>query len=119
MEDKGPPPPTTNMGYAEQRRHERVSVGVAIFWGMTPACPREGRVNSLSLGGCFLETGEDVPVGEEVFVNLRLRAAATLAGEVRYRLEGSGVGIEFKGAGPEVEGLLAGMVEFYSKARDQ
>ena len=95
--------------YAEHRRHERVAVDLTVYWGLTPACAREGRVRSLSLGGCFLETGEDIPVGEEVFV--RLRAAGKLAGEVRYRRADSGLGVAFKDLDPpaaEVIGHLVG-----------
>jgi hypothetical protein len=53
-----------------------VAVDVTVYWGPTPACPRRGRVSSLSLGGCFLATEEDISVGEEVFI--RLRAAGKL-----------------------------------------
>ena len=58
--------------YAGRRRHERVAVDVTVYRGLTPACARQGRLSSLSLGGCFLDTGEDVPVGEEVFAVRRL-----------------------------------------------
>lgn len=92
--------------YAEQRRHERVSVDVHVYWGLTPACAREGRVSSLSLGGCFLATGENVPVGEEVFVSLRPRAARPLVGEVRYRYDDSGLGVAFKDLDPPAAELL-------------
>jgi hypothetical protein len=100
--------------YAEQRKHERVAVDVTVYWGLTPACAREGRVSSLSLGGCFLATGENVPVGEEVFVNLRPRAGRPLLGEVRYQFDGSGLGVAFKELDPPAAELLGSMVGSYS-----
>ena len=101
--------------YAQKRRHERVAVDLTVYWGLTPACVRQGRVNSLSAGGCLLETGEDVPVGEEVYI--RLRWAGTLAGEVRYRVDDSGLGVAFKGVEPPAAEVIGSMVGAHSARR--
>ncbi len=102
--------------YAEKRKHERVSVDIQVYWGRTYECPEQGRVLSLSVGGCFLRTEKLLPVGGEVFINLWLPDGRPLAGEVRYRIEGYGVGVEFRAVGPLTAGQLAGIIEFYSKA---
>ena len=97
-----------------------MAVNLTVYWGLTPACPREGRVRSLSLGGCFLATGEDVPVGEQVFVQLRAagkRAAGKLAGEVRYRRGDSGLGVAFKEVEPPAAEVIGRMVGSSSRGQ--
>ena len=74
--------------YEKQRRYERVSVDILAFWGPTSDCPRQGRVVSLSAGGCFIRTEEELATGHEVYLDLWLPGARPLAGEVRYRIEG-------------------------------
>lgn len=103
------------MGYAEQRRYERASVDIHVRWGRTPDCAADGRVLSVGAGGCFLRTEEDVEPGRDVFVQLWLPGQRPLAGEVRYRIEGYGVGVEFKLVGPVTAGQLGHLVEFYSR----
>jgi hypothetical protein len=100
--------------YAEKRKHERVSVDISVYWGLTLDCPEQGRVLSLSVGGCFLRTGKVLPVGGELFVNLWLPDGRPLLGEVRYRIEGYGVGMEFRAVGLLTAAQLADLVEFYS-----
>ena len=102
------------MGYGEERRYERVSVDIPVYWGLTPDCPKQGRVLSLSVGGCFLRTPEEVEPGRVTYLDLWLPGQRPLVGEVRYRLEGYGLGVEFKVAGPLTAELLANLVAFYS-----
>ena len=104
--------------YAEQRKHERVTVDIPARWGPTADCPRQGRVLSLSAGGCFIRTADEVAAGHEVYLDLWLPGARPLAGEVRYRIEGYGLGVEFKAVGQITAELLAHMVEFYSGHRE-
>jgi|ERR1044071_6596131 hypothetical protein len=104
------------MEYAEKRRHERVSVDIHVYWGRSYDCPEQGRVLSVSVGGCFLRTEEEMPVGAELFINLWLPDSRPLLGEVRYRLEGYGLGVEFKAVGPLTAEQLGGMVKYYSQA---
>ena len=103
------------MEYAEQRGYERASVDIHVRWGRTPDCPAEGRVLSVGVGGCFLRTGEALEPGRVVYIDLWVPGARPLAGEVRYRIEGYGLGVEFKAAGALNAGLLGHLVEFYSR----
>jgi hypothetical protein len=103
------------MRYAEKRRYERASVDIHVRWGLTPDCHADGRVLSLSAGGCFLRTEEAVEPGRDVFVQLWLPGQRPLVGEVRYRIEGYGLGVEFKMVGPVTADQLSHMVEFYSQ----
>ena len=104
--------------YAEKRRHGRVSVDIPANWGPTPDCPKQGRVLSLSVGGYFLFTPEDVEAGSGVYLDLALPGFESLAGEVRRRAGGEGLGVEFNPAGWLTSTLLANMVDFYSKRRE-
>ena len=96
--------------YAEKRKHKRAEVNIHADWGLTRDCPDRGRV--VSVGGCFIRTEEEIPPGTLVFVHLWLPTGGPLKGQVRYRLDGFGVGIEFTGAGPETVDLLANMWSF-------
>ena len=106
------------MGYAEKRRFERVVVDIPVRWGLAPDCPKEGRVLSLSVGGCFIRTPEQVDPRRTVYLDLWVPGARPLAGEVRYRVGYYGLGVEFKGAGPLTAEMLANLVEFYSGHRE-
>ena len=101
--------------HAEKRRHERVSVDIPVFWGRKPDTRKQERVINLSAGGCFIRTEEAVEPGRDVFVQLWLPGLRPVAGEVRYRIEHYGLGVEFKGVAQLTADLLADMVEFYSK----
>ena len=105
--------------YAEKRRHERATVDIPANWGPTSDCPRQGRVQSISAGGCFLRTPDGLATSHEVYLDLWLPGARPLAGEVRYRIEGYVLRVEFKAVGQLTAELLAHMVEFYSKANEQ
>jgi hypothetical protein len=102
--------------YAEKRRHERVATDIHVWWGQTYECPERGRVISLSVGGCFLRTDAAVPAGAEVFVNLWLPGSGPIPSEVRYRIEGYGLGVEFKLLGTLTAAQLANLVAFYSQS---
>ena len=101
--------------YAEKRRHERVATDIHVWWGPTYECSEPARILSLSAGGCFLRTDAAVPAGAEVFVNLWLPGSGPIPSEVRYRVEGYGLGVEFKLLGTLTSAQLANLVEFYSK----
>ncbi|MBV9924740.1 MAG: PilZ domain-containing protein [Acidobacteria bacterium] len=101
------------MTFIEQRRHERVSVDLHVYWGWTYDCPLQGRIISLSEGGYFLRTEQGAPRGTPVFIKFWLPEQKTLCGEVRYHLERWGVGAEFKGLSPEETAALTALVEHY------
>jgi hypothetical protein len=101
--------------YANKRRYERVVVDIPVRWGLTPDCPKEGRVLSLSVGGCFIRTPEKIDPRQIVYLDLWVPGARPLAGEVRYRVGNYGLGVEFKAAGSLTAEMLAHLVDFYSK----
>ena len=103
------------MGYAQNRRHGRVTTDISVWWGSTYECSEQGRVVSLGVGGCFLRTDAAVPAGAEVFVNLWLPGSGPIPAEVRYRIEGYGLGVEFKPPGTLAAAQLANLVAFYSQ----
>ena len=83
--------------YAEKRKHKRAEVNIHADWGLTRDCPDRGRVVGVSVGGCFIRTEEEIPPGTRVFVHLWLPTGGPLLGEVRYRLDGFGVGVRVQG----------------------
>ena len=107
------------MTFIEHRKHERVTVDISVYWGWTYDCPLRGRIISLSIGGYFLRTEQAAPRGRPVFVKFWLPDERTLSGEVRYHLEGMGVGAEFKGLSADETEHLAALVEHYRKTVPQ
>ena len=101
------------MTFIEQRRHERVTVDLHVYWGWTYDCPFQDRIISISEGGYFLRTERGAPRSQPVFVRFWLPEQKTLRGEVRYHLERWGVGVEFKGLSADETALLNALVEYY------
>jgi PilZ domain-containing protein len=101
------------MTFAEQRRHERVTVDIHVYWGWTNDCPFYDRIISLSEGGYFLRTERGAPRGQSVFIKFWLPEQKTLGGEVRYHLERWGIGVEFRGLSDNETELLTTLVEHY------
>jgi hypothetical protein len=104
------------MTLIEQRRHERVTVDIYVFWGRTRDCPLRDRIVNLGVGGCFLRTDQTVPPGSPLFIKFWLPDERTLRGEARYRLERVGVGVEFKGLARDEAANLSALVEHYLEA---
>jgi len=107
------------MTFIEQRKHERVSVDIHVYWGWTYDCPLRGRIISLSIGGYFLRTDEGAPRGQPIFVSFFLPEPKTLCGEVRYHLERMGLGVEFKGLSEAETRHLAVLVEHFRSLQPQ
>ena len=101
------------MTFIEQRKHERVTVDIHVYWGWIYDCPFKGRIISLSVGGYFLRTDQGAPRGRPIFVNFYLPEPRTLCGEVRYHIEQLGVGVEFKGLSEAEAVSLAAIVEHF------
>lgn len=80
----------------ERRRYERVRVSIDIHWGDTAYSLWQGRVTSVSVGGCFVQTGREMEAGQKIYLRLWLRdGEKILRGEVRYCLERVGLGVHF------------------------
>ena len=107
------------MTYTEQRKHERVTVDIHVYWGWTYDCPFHDRIISLSEGGYFLRTERGAARGQPVFISFFLPEPKTLCGEVRYHMERWGVGVEFKGLSADETAKLAALVEHYRESSGQ
>jgi PilZ domain len=107
------------MTLTEQRRHERVTVDIYVYWGWTDDCPFRDRIINLGVGGCFLRTDQPAPPGRPLFIKFWLPGERTLRGEVRYHLERWGVGVEFKGLSAADTANLAALVGHYAASGRQ
>lgn len=98
----------------ERRRYERVRVTISIHWGETAYCIWQGRVTSLSAGGCFVQTERELQAGRKIYLRLWLRdGEKILRGEVRYCLGRVGLGVEFFELMERDKELLAELIEHY------
>ncbi len=101
------------MTFTEQRKHERASVDIHVYWGWTDDCPFRDRIVNLGVGGCFLRTDQSAERGREVFIKFWLPDERTLRAEVRYHLERVGVGVEFTGLGAAESAHLSALIEHF------
>ena len=104
---------------SERRKHKRARVHFQVDWGETPSCVHAGRLTSLSVGGCFVQTKERARQGSAVFLRLLVAPEArnvlegVLMGRVVYELEGVGFGLTFMKLKPEDERDIKDIVDFY------
>ena len=79
-----------------RRSDERVSINLPARWNGLSG-DNEGRVEDLSLGGCFVNTAGRVDVGEIVVLEIKLPSGEwlQLRGEVASYQTGIGFGILF------------------------
>ena len=80
----------------DRRSDERIATNLTAKWGGL-AGDHEGRIESLSLGGCFVNTTGRVHVGEIVGVEIKLPSGEwlQLRGEVASYQIGIGFGLLF------------------------
>jgi hypothetical protein len=107
------------LSYDERRRYPRIKISIDVDWGETPACIHKGRVTSLSVGGCFMQTPLEVAKGKPVFIRLLLAPGSARViegivwGRVAYHFPKVGLGIEFKKLPPGYGKHIEDIVEFY------
>jgi hypothetical protein len=80
----------------ERRTDERVSLNLPVRWdGLAGA--GEARIEDIGLGGCFINTGGRVDVGELVGLEIKLPSGEPLLlrGEVTSYQPGIGFGVVF------------------------
>jgi Tfp pilus assembly protein PilZ len=105
--------------FEQRRRYPRIQISIDVDWGGTPACDNAGRVTSLGVGGCFIQTPLKVLKGQPVFIRLMLAPGSTRViegvvwGRVAYHMPKVGLGIEFKKLPPGYEKHIEDLVEFY------
>ena len=58
---------------------------------------RSARISDISIGGCYIDTIAQVPVGESVTLHIASTSGESMQfnGKVAYLLEGFGFGVEF------------------------
>ncbi|HSS20703.1 MAG TPA: PilZ domain-containing protein [Pyrinomonadaceae bacterium] len=90
-----------------RRTDERISTNFSAKWGGLDG-DHEGRIEDLSLGGCFVNTAGRSDVGEIVGVEIKLPSGEWLAlrGEITSFQEGVGFGILFSFLTDEEEQTL-------------
>ena len=113
-----------NPSHSQRRKNPRIPFSLDVDWGETRACVETGRVTSLSIQGCFIETPLEVAEGKPLFIRLLLApgrprgTAGLVSGQVLYHLPKQGIGVNFKklpaGYGKHIEDL----VEFYLSSQE-
>jgi orotate phosphoribosyltransferase len=84
------------MNTEEKRRYKRYPVNLDI----NLACPSvndRGKISSLSLGGCFIKSPVDLPIGEAVGLEIHspLGSELLLEGKTVYSVPSEGFGVKF------------------------
>jgi Tfp pilus assembly protein PilZ len=111
--------------FNERRRFPRVDYSIDVDWGETPACVQKGRVTTLSVGGCFVQTPLEVAQGGLIFIRLLIAPAServmegVVWGRVAYHTPGVGLGVEFKKLPPGYEEHIRDIVEFQLGSGEQ
>ena len=109
---KNPP----HIPFDQRRKNPRIPFSLDVDWGETRACLETGRVTSLSIEGCFIQTPLEVAVGKRLFIRLLLAPGSEggnegmVSGQVLYHLPQLGLGIKFKklpaGYGKHIEDIV-------------
>jgi hypothetical protein len=97
------------------REITRVKTDLGCSWGLTDACPRNGKVTSLSAKGCFVKTTAAATDGQTIFVNCWLpsRNWMLLCGTVLYHIEKIGFGLTFNEPDEEQRAAIASLIQYY------
>lgn len=112
MKNSSPP------SFKNQRRYPRISYSLEVDWGPSPECAYKGRVTTLSVGGCFLQTTAAAPKDALIYIRLLLAPKSesemegVVWGRVAYHEAGVGLGVEFKKLPPGYEEHIRDIVEF-------
>ena len=101
--------------YTEKRRHPRIRVSLFVDWGFTNDCAQQGRITSISIGGCFIQTPDEVQAQERLFIRLSLPEERLLRGEVRYHMPEIGFGVMFVDLTIEDQLTLESLIASYGK----
>ena len=96
----------------DKRSDERISTNLPARWGGVTG-DHEGRIEDLSLWGCFLNTIGRADVGEVIGVEINLPTGEWLAlgGEVTSYQQGIGLGVKFTLLTEEEEEALRELIK--------
>ncbi len=81
-----------------RRKIGRVETSLPVEWGLTPRYEYQGRITSLSRGGCLLETAAVQPLhGKTIHLRVPLPEGDwwEVRGQALYHLRDTGFGVEF------------------------
>ena len=94
-----------------KRSDARISTNLPAHWGGITG-DHEGRIEDLSLGGCFVNTMGRADVGEIVGVEIKLPSGEILElrGEVTSYQQGIGFGLMFSFLTDEEEEVLRDLI---------
>ena len=97
----------------EKREVERVRASLPVNWGDTKICLLSGKITSLSIKGCFLQTEFEHLAQKTIFISNQLKNKKwiLMQGEVVYHLDKIGLGVQFKELSYENKLILANLVE--------
>ena len=98
-----------------RRANDRVRTAIDCTWGATADTPRNGRITSLSLRGCFIQTKAGTTEGQLVYVNCWLPSERWLAlrGRIVYHLPKVGFGLNFLDLTAEQKTMIALLIEYH------
>lgn len=111
--------------FKTRRKYPRIKYSLDVDWGETPACAHQGRVTTLSVGGCFLQTQLEVAQEGLIFIRLLLapQSASVMEGvvwgRVAYYLPEVGLGVEFKKLPPGYAEHIEDIVSFHLESGDE
>jgi hypothetical protein len=76
---------------------------------------RDARVSDLSLGGCFVDTIQEVDEGETIRFELKLHSGLwlKLQGRIVYSMPGIGFGIRFENLSEEQIAMIEETIELH------
>lgn len=98
----------------------RVACALDCNWGYSEDTPRNGKITSLSLRSCFVQTKAIVTEGQQIFVRCWLpeRRWLALNGTVKNTLERVGFSYSFAELTDEQRETLKSLMEHYRAKAD-
>ncbi len=102
---------------AHAQRARRLRPPMHCYWGTTEACPRNGRITSLGVEGCFVKTKAEAQDGQLLYVNLWLPTERwlLLRGRVTYRMPKVGFGLSFVALAETEREMLRTLLDFFGE----
>jgi hypothetical protein len=95
----------------------RLRPPMQCYWGVTEACPRDGRITSLSAEGCFVKTKAEP--ADDIFVNCWLPTERwlLLRGRVTRRRHKVGFDVAFTGLSDAEREILSALLDYLDETQ--
>jgi hypothetical protein len=94
----------------------RVTASLPVEWGLTPKYEYQGKITSLSHGGCLLQTHAIQPLFDKtIYIRVPLpdREWWEVRGRALYYLRDVGFGVEFSDLSDEDASTLRQLMQYY------